>query len=149
MVLDGRVTRSVIDNDFSYATTLLPYQPSGCPASRVDSRPRHGGIITVGDESSGVCFIDSRNRRGVAAMSPEGAQAVASRAELVGYLVDLANRVRDGQVPAENTSASDSLRLRRTGLEVWTASSPVRARMSRTPSWATIAMILFAALVYE
>ena len=33
MVLSGRATTSVIDNDFSYMTTLLPYQPSQCPAA--------------------------------------------------------------------------------------------------------------------
>lgn len=31
MVLDGRVSGSVIDSDFAYATSVLPLQPAGCP----------------------------------------------------------------------------------------------------------------------
>lgn len=40
-------------------------------------------------------------------MTPEEAQAVVSRADLVAYLVDLSSRVRDGRVAVENMSASD------------------------------------------
>ncbi len=31
LVLNGRVATSVLDNDFSYATTFLPFVPTGCP----------------------------------------------------------------------------------------------------------------------
>jgi hypothetical protein len=36
MVLNSRDPSSVIDNDFVYTTSLLPYQPTSCPAVGVD-----------------------------------------------------------------------------------------------------------------
>ncbi|GIH07679.1 hypothetical protein Rhe02_57460 [Rhizocola hellebori] len=51
MVLNGRAPGSVVDNDFSYYTTLLPYQPSGCtPVSDTGyaQAPHRGGFTTPG-----------------------------------------------------------------------------------------------------
>ncbi len=51
MVLNGGVISSVIDNDYSYVTTLLPYQPAQCPTVS-DAGPRdapyRGGFTAPG-----------------------------------------------------------------------------------------------------
>ncbi len=52
MVLNGGAINSVIDNDFSYVTTLLPYQPSGCPAvsdTGYRDAPYRGGFTAPGE----------------------------------------------------------------------------------------------------
>lgn len=51
MVLDARASDSVIDNDFSYVTALLPYQPSGCAAvsdTGYQEAPHRGEFTTPG-----------------------------------------------------------------------------------------------------
>ncbi|MFG1992470.1 hypothetical protein ACGFJ7_21075 [Actinoplanes sp. NPDC048988] len=51
-VLNGGVTNSVIDNDFTYVTSFLPAQPAGCPAGTVDGltgAPWHAEFTTAGE----------------------------------------------------------------------------------------------------
>lgn len=83
-------------------------------------------------------------------MTPEEAQAVASRADLVAYLIDLSSRVRDGRAAVENGSAAEFIEA----AAYWTRGmdgffSNRGEEVPETPSWAMIAMIFSAALVYE
>lgn len=93
---------------------------------------------------------DPGNGRGVAAMSPEEAQAVTSRADLVRYLADLAARVGDGRVAVENESAPEFIDAAGHWVQAMDGFFSNRGEgVPDTPSWSLVAMIFSAALVYE
>lgn len=86
----------------------------------------------------------------MATVSLEEAQAVASRNDLVAYLIDLSSRVRSGQVTVENTSASEIVEVAAYWVRGMDGFFSNRGeRVPDAPSWATTAMIFSAALVYE
>jgi hypothetical protein len=86
----------------------------------------------------------------MAPMSPEEAQAVASRADLVRYLAGLAARVRDGRVAVENESASELIEAAGHWVQAMDGFFSKRGEgVPDTPSWSLVAMIFSAALVYE
>ena len=86
----------------------------------------------------------------MAAVRPEDAQAVASRADLVAYLVDLSSRVRDGRTSVENASVPDFIEAAAYWSQGMDGFFLNRGEeVPDAPSWAMIAMIFSAALVYE
>jgi hypothetical protein len=84
-------------------------------------------------------------------MTLEAALAVGSRQELVAYLFDLAESCRDGRIQVENTDTSTFIDASGRWLE--TLEEFLRqhtgAGAPESPSWAIIAMIFSAGLVYE
>jgi hypothetical protein len=81
---------------------------------------------------------------------PEEAQAVASRDDLVAYLIDLSSRAREGRTAVENASTPEFIEA----AAYWTRAmdgffANRGEEAPEAPSWSTIAMIFSAALVYE
>ncbi len=83
-------------------------------------------------------------------MRPEDAQAVTSRADLVQYLIGLADRVRDGRMPVENSSSLEFIEAAGYWIQALDGFFSNRGEdVPDAPSWELIAMIFSAALVYE
>lgn len=83
-------------------------------------------------------------------MRLEEAQAVASREDLVAYLIDLSSRVGTGRLPVENVYTSEFIEAAAYWIrEMEGFFSNQGVQVPNVPSWALIAMIFSAALVYE
>lgn len=81
----------------------------------------------------------------------EAALAVRTREDLIAYLEDLAEGSRSGGIPVENTNTSDFVEASAAWLE---GLDPFLRHhtgegVPDSPSWAIIAMIFSAGLVYE
>lgn len=81
----------------------------------------------------------------------ERASAVGTRDDLVAYLADLAEKSRTGTVPVENPSTPDFIEASAAWLEGLDAflRHHFGEGAPESPSWAIIAMIFSAGLVYE
>ncbi|MET7463115.1 hypothetical protein [Nonomuraea sp. NPDC005501] len=81
----------------------------------------------------------------------EAAMAVTTREELVAYLANLAEKSREGEIPVENVQTCDFIEASSAwleGLDTFLLRHTGQSAPS-SPSWATIAMIFSAGLVYE